>query len=188
MGSGRGRLSDDGLRRGSGGEFGGGSEFEAAAANFDFSGARAESDDGWDFDELRAEAFGSLHLPASTDEGSGLGLLGDDVSGGNDGGIKMIAAGQLQATLEGGMLGLGWSHAAQIRHRDLAAMNGEPHADEGEGESDDDEHENLGEQTEKANHRRIRVDANANEDKLRCGNLGRRCRKASHNDVTCITP
>ncbi len=179
--SGRGGLGEDELGRGGfGGEFGGGSHFEAAAANIDFSGARAEADDGRNLDELGTEAFGGLHPPAAADEGSGLGRLGDDASGGNHGGVEMIAAGQFEATLEGDTLGLGRRHATQVRHRDLAAMDGESHADQSRGERDDDEHENLGEQTEETNHRRIRVDACAGGDKLRSGNPGaRRSRRAA---------
>ncbi len=108
---------------------------------------------------MRAEAFGGLDAPAAADVGSGLGLLGDNASGGNGGGIEMVAAGELQATLEGSPLGLGGRHATQVRHGDLAAMDGKSHADQGGGERDDDEHENLGEQTEEADHPRNRVDA-----------------------------
>ncbi len=106
------------LRRGGGGgEFGGGSHLKAAATNVDFGGTRAEADDSGNFDELRAEAFGGLDAPAAADAGSGLGLLGDDASGGNDGGVEVIAARQLQPPLEGGTLGLGGSHAAEDRVR-----------------------------------------------------------------------
>jgi hypothetical protein len=121
---------------------------------------------------LRAEAFGGLHAPAAADAGSGLGLLGDDASGGNDGGVEVIAAGQFEATLEGGALSLGGSHATQVGHGDLTAMDGESHADEGGGERDDYQHENLGEQTEEANHRRIRVDVCSRRDKSRLRKRG----------------
>ena len=77
----------------------------------------------------------------------------------------MIAAGQLKAMLEGNALGLGGSHATEVGHRDLAAMDGEPHADQGRGEGDDDEHEKLGEQAEEADHARLRVDACGAGDK-----------------------
>jgi hypothetical protein len=56
--------------------------------------------------------------------------------------------------LEGGALGFGGSHATEVGYGDLAAMDGEAHADQGRGESDDDEHENLGEQTQEAKHSR----------------------------------
>ena len=52
-------------------------------------------------DELGAEAFGGLDAPAAADAGSGLGLLRDDATGGNGGGIEVIVVGQFQAMLEG---------------------------------------------------------------------------------------
>jgi hypothetical protein len=186
---------DDGLGGvGFGGKFGGGSQLEATAADIDLGGTRTEADDGGNLDELRAEAFGGLDAPAATDEGSRLGLLRDDASGGNDGRVEMIAAGQLQAALEGGVLGLGRSHAAQVRHGNLPAMDGESHADQSRGERDDDEYKNLGEQTEKANHPKIRVDGCGSGDK--CGGsrrgvfrsgAGRRT-ESSQVDVIAVTP
>lgn len=64
----------------------------------------------------------------------------------------MIAAGKLQAMVEGDALGLGWSHATEVRYGDLAAMDGEPHADQGRGEGDDDKQKNLCEQPEESDH------------------------------------
>ena len=86
----------------------------------------------------------------------------------------MIAARQLKAMLEGNALGLGGSHATEVGHGDLAAMDGESHADQGGGERDDDEHENLGEQTEEADHRRIRVDGLRVRGQVAFGNPGKR--------------
>ena len=177
MGSGGGALrdngwSDDGL--GSSvfhGKFGGGTDLKATAADINFGGAWAESDDGGNLDELRAEAFSGLYAPATADVGSWLGLLGDDASGGNDGGIEVIAARQFQAALEGNSLGLGRSHTSQVRHGNLSAMDCKSHADQGRGERHDNEHKNLGEQTEKANHPKIRVDVCGFGDKCGGGSL-----------------
>ena len=153
LGAGGWGLGEDGLGRGGiGGEFGGGSDFEAAAADIDFGGARAQSDEGGNVDELGAEAIGGLDAPAAPDMGSGIGLLAGDASGGNGGGVEVIAGFELQAALGGQTLGIGGSHAAEVGHGDLAAMDGEAHADQARGERDDDEHENLGEQTKEADH------------------------------------
>ena len=141
-----------------GGQFGGDSDLKAAAANVDFSGAGAHAEHGGNLDELGPETLGGFDAPATTDVGSGLGLLRDDASGGDDGGIEVIAAGQLKTMLKGNALGLGGSHTTEVRHGDLTAMDGEPHADQGRGERDDDEHEHLGEQAEEADHARLRVD------------------------------
>jgi len=65
--------------------------------------------------------------------GSGLGLLGDDASGGNEGGIEVIIARELKTALEGDTVGFGGSHATEIGDGDLTAMDGKPHADEGGG-------------------------------------------------------
>ncbi len=57
----------------------------------------------------------------------------------------------------------------KIGYGDLTAMDGEPHADQGGGEGDDDEHEKLGEQSEEADHRKIRLDG--------CGAVGQVTRR-----------
>ena len=110
-----------------------------------FGGAGAHAEHCGNFDELATETLGGLHPPATADVGSGLGLLREDTSGGDGGGIEVIAVGQLKAMLKGNALGQGGSHTTEVRHGDLTAMDGEPHADEGRGERDDDEHEYLGE-------------------------------------------
>ena len=166
-------MGDDGLRVEVGdGKFGGDSDLEAAAADVDFGGAGTESDDGGNFNELRAEAFSGLNTPTAADMGSGFGLLRDDAPGRDDRGVEMIAAGEFETTVKGGALGFGRGHATEVRDGDLTAMDGKPHADQRRGKSDDDEDENLREQTEEANHATSKVDAEGEADKLRVGNTG----------------
>ena len=153
LGSGRWSLGDDGLgSRGSGGEFGGDADLKAAAADVDFGGARAESDDGGDVHELRAEALGSLHAPAAADMGSRHRLLRKNAPGRNGGGVEVIAAREFKPMLEGDALGFRGRQAVEVRHGHLTAMDGEPHADQRRGQGDDDEDENLGEHAEESNH------------------------------------
>ena len=153
LGSWRGRLRDDGFRSGvRAGDFRSESYLETAAADVDFSGAGTHAQNRRDVYKLCSEALGGLHAPSATYVGSRVGLLREDAPGGNNDRIEVVAVGQLEAALEGDTLGCGGSHATEVRDRNLAAMDGKPHADERRGKRDDDQHQNLGEQAKEANH------------------------------------
>lgn len=125
-------LSQDRAGVGSGpGNLGGSALFEAGLAEVESGCALLSADDVGDFYLLRAEAVGDADMPVAANDGVGGRGLGEDMPGGDFGGVVVVVNVEVEAQTGGLAAGLGDGHAAQIGDAHLGAVDSELHGQHG---------------------------------------------------------
>jgi hypothetical protein len=120
-------------------DVGEGSEVELGAADVHGGVAQRLADHVGDGDLLGAEADRDANLPAVADAGAGGRGLGEDVAGGDGGGVEAVLYVEIDAGLEGGRAGLADGHAGEVGDADFVAVESDAQGDCG-GYKHDDQH------------------------------------------------
>jgi len=136
-------LGDDGAGGGFGvGQVSGGAGLQAYAAQVEGGDALLVAEDAGDFDLLGAEALGDADAPLAADYRVGGGRLGEDVAGGDVGGVVAVVDLEVEAEAGGLAAGFGDGHVLEGGDADLRAVDGEVHGgDGGDQRHDDKRHE-----------------------------------------------
>ena len=129
-----------------------GAEVEREAADGDGGGALGHAADVGDGHLLGAEAFNGADLPLLPDDDAGCRDLGDDVSGGDGGGVEAADGDEVEAARGEAVLRVIGGEGDDGGDFDLGAVDGEAHGGEGEGQGDGEHQEAAEGEVEGAGH------------------------------------